>query len=281
MNSMKKVTAALILGIISVSVFAQDFKTATKVAKGQEYNYQNSIVTEITQTMGGQEMKVNSTSNATTKYVIDNVLSSGNVEVLTSVWDLSSKTKAPMMDTTMTYSGKVSPTYKIIIDKHGNFISKEKMDTTGISGLNAAFDVDNKLSGSGMFCEFPAKDLKVGEKWSKSYNDSVNNMAGKLGLVVNTDYTLGATENVDGKAYQKVSYTSNIEIGGKNKMQGMDLFIEGTGVQNGNLLVDPVSKVIYNNKSDIELDMNIAVTGPQNMTIPVSQKMTVTQTLKK
>lgn len=282
MKAIKKLTAALLILSVVIPGTAQEFKTSLKVTKGQEYNYENTVVMDMTQSMAGQEIKVNNNSSATSKFVIDKVLPTGNVEILTSIWDVKSSTKAPMMDTTFSFSGKASPTYKLILDQYGNIISKEKVDTTGINNsMNSAFDMENKLSGSGMFCEFPQKNLQPGEKWSKSTSDSISNMGGKMGLVVNTDYTLGEKESVDGKTLQKVSYTSAIEIGGKSKMQGMDLFIEGTGVQNGNMYLDPVTKVIIDNQSEIELDMNIAVSGQQSMTIPMTQKMKVTQKLKK
>ncbi len=281
MKSILKVNIALSILLISSALYSQEFKTPLKVSKGQEFNYQTDLVADITQTMGGQEMKVNSTSNATTKYVVNNVLNDGSVEVLTSIWDAKSITKAPMMDTTMVFDGKVSPTYKVLISKYGKIISRESVDTTGLKPGSSNFNMENSITSSGLFCDFPEKDIKVGEKWSKSISDSITSMGGKLGFVSNTDYTLGAKETIDGQSLQKITYTSSIEIGGKSKMQGMDLFIEGTGVKNGSMYIDPVSKVVYEDKSNVELDMTVAVSGQQSMTIPMTQKMAISQKLKK
>jgi hypothetical protein len=208
------------------------------------------------------------------------VLNDGNVEVLGSIWDVKASTKAPMMDTTMSFTGRVTPVYKFVFNKYGNSLSKEKVDTTGAISANIGVSMDRNLSPAGLFCEFPEKNLKVGEKWVKTTSDSVPNMGGKLGLNIKTEYTLGGTEMLNGKQVQKVTFTSEIEMGGKAKMQGMDIFIEGTGVQSGTIMVDATSKVITENKSDTELDMNLASTGPQNMTIPTTQKIKTIQKLK-
>lgn len=266
--------------LISLSVNSQEFKTQLKVSKGQEYNYQTESNMDIIQSMGGQEIKVANNSSSTYKYKVENVQNDGKVEVLGSVWDVKATTKAPMMDTTMTFNGRVTPVYKLVFNQNGSSVSREAVDTTGAISANIGVSMDRSISPSGLFCEFPEKNLKVGEKWTKSTSDSVPSMGGKLGLNIKTEYTLGGTQTLNGKQVQKVSFTSEIELGGKANMQGMDIFIEGTGVQNGTILLDVISKVVTENQSDTELDMNLAITGPQNMTIPMTQKIKTTQKLK-
>jgi hypothetical protein len=280
MNSILKGTATLFFFLISLNVNSQEFKTEVKVTKGLEYSYQTESFVDIIQSMGGQEIKVTNNSSSTYKYKVENVLNDGNVEVLGSIWDVKASTKAPMMDTTMSFTGRVTPVYKFVFNKYGNSLSKEKVDTTGAISANIGVSMDRNLSPAGLFCEFPEKNLKVGEKWVKTTSDSVPNMGGKLGLNIKTEYTLGGTEMLNGKQVQKVTFTSEIEMGGKAKMQGMDIFIEGTGVQSGTIMVDATSKVITENQSDTELDMNLAITGPQNMTIPTTQKIKTIQKLK-
>ncbi|NJK98800.1 MAG: hypothetical protein HC905_31280, partial [Bacteroidales bacterium] len=90
---------------------------------------------------------------------------------------------------------------------------------------------------------------------------------------MNTEYTLGAKEKIAGKEMQKITFTSTMEIGGKSKMQGMDFYIEGTGIVNGFMYIDPVSKVISESDTDTEMEMTMALTGQQAMTIPMSIKM--------
>ncbi len=277
MKSMLKVSIALIIVLFSTNGFSQDLKTALKVTKGQEFNQQVDMFMDITQSMGGQEMKMNNNSSFNSKYKILNVLNTGAISMETSTWDIKTQTKAPMMDTTITLSGKQGPVYMVEINKYGKFVNKTITDSSDLKGVN----IGNNLVSSGIFCEFPEKDVvKVGEKWSINKNDSVSQMGGKIGMNYTSEYTLGAVEKIEGKSLQKITLNGTVELGGKAKQMGMDIFIEGTGVSTGTIYIDPVSKVIYTNNSVIELDLSLAITGQQNMTIPMSQKITVNQKLK-
>lgn len=283
MKTIIKGIAILCLILLSANIQAQTFKTAIKVSKGQEYVYQNNTIMDINQTMGTQEMKVYNSSTSTTKNLINNITKKGNIEVVTSNWDVVTVMKMPMADTTKTENkGMVGPSYKVLLGKTGKPISREKYDTTNMAPGTGSIDLNNKLTSSGLFVEFPEKDIKIGDKWNKDVTDSVAIMGGnKMGVTAKTDYTLGGIETIDGKKLQKVTFTSNMELGGKMKMQGMEMFLEGTGVSTGTSYIEPVTKVIYKTETDIELDMTIAVTGQQSMTIPMNQKIKVTQTLKK
>jgi hypothetical protein len=281
MNSILKSTASILLLFVSTAIFAQEFKTPLKVSKGQEFSYQSDVIMVMTMNQAGMEMKINNTTTATNKYKVENVLSSGNIELLWSTWDVTNHANMMGKDTTMKINGKVSPTYKSNIDKYGNIVSKQIVDSTSASELGSQFGGESKLVNSGIFCEFPQKNLQVGEKWNKTLSDTVSNMGMKLALTIKTEYTLGASEVIEGKPIQKITFKSDIEIGGKGNMQGMDMYIEGTGVSNGVINIDPVSKVVNTSKSDIEMDMNMAISGAQSMTIPITQKMTVTNKLKK
>jgi hypothetical protein len=274
---MLKVSIALIAILFSTNSFSQNLKTALKVSKGQEFNQQMDMLMDITQSMGGQEMKMNNNSSVTSKFKIVNLLNNGNVSMEASTWDIKTQTKAPMMDTTVTLPGKQGAVYLMELNKYGKVVSKVVTDSAELKGVN----LGGNLVSSGVFCEFPEKEfVKVGEKWSINKNDTVSQMGGKIGVNYTSEYTLGAVEVIDGKSLQKISLSGNVEMGGKAKQMGMDIFIEGTGVSNGTMYIDPVTKVIYTNNTVIELDMNLAITGQQNMTIPMSQKITVNQKLK-
>lgn len=277
MKSIFSIAIALVLGFCSLSAYSQDLKTQMKVSKGQEFNQQVDILMDITQTMGTQEMKINNNVSSTSKFVINNAPKKGNIEITGTIWDVKTTTKAPMMDTTVSLPGKVGPTMKIELNQYGKLVSKIKTDSAALNGVN----LDNNLVSSGIFVEFPEKEvLKVGEKWTIAKNDTVSQMGGKIGMNFSTEYTLGGVEKIDGKSLQKITTSSNIEMGGKANQMGMDIFIEGTGAGTGTLYIDPVSKVIYTNNTVIELNLDLAVTGQQNMTIPMTQKITVNQKLK-
>jgi hypothetical protein len=278
MNLIKKRTHfALAFFLIPFLVHSQEYKPQFKVANGQEYNYQMDMISESTQSMGGQEMKIPANSTSTIKNLINKIFPDGKIEIIVSSWDAKVSTKM-LKDTTMQFNGKVGPTSKITVDKLGNALSKEKIDTVAASA--GSFNMDNSMIGTILFCEFPDKPLKTGDKWTKEHTDSVGAPFGKLGMKIKTEYTFGSKEIIDGRNLYKVTSTSAIEVAGKGQMQGMDLFIEGTGAKSGNTYFDPATGVIYLDKNKIELSMTVAISGQQSMTIPVTQKMDITIKLK-
>jgi hypothetical protein len=57
------------------------------------------------------------------------------------------------------------------------------------------------------------------------------------------------------------------------------LFIEGSGKSNGTLFFDPTDGLPVAEESTLDLELTIAVTGQQNMTIPQTQSMKTTMVL--
>lgn len=279
MKSYFRNTIALLVFLLPLAGYSQEFKTEVKVSKGLRCEYTTEMNTDVAATQQGMEMKMSDSRNFTTRLEVDDVLSSGNVEVYSSIWDMSSRSKVMGVDTAMVNKGQVGSTYKSEIDKYGTIISFVKMES-GKSQNEGAFAL-SKLTNAAMFCEFPKKNVAVGEKWNKVSDDSISMVGFKTGMTINTDYVLAGIETIDGKSFRKVTYTSNIEIGGKGKIQGMDMFMEGAGADSGSIYLDPETKIIYEKRSDIEMEMSMTITGQQNLTIPVSQKMKITQKLKK
>lgn len=264
-----------ILVTVSILSFSQEYKTEIKVTKDQSYNYKTDMVMDITQTVGGQEMKINTSVSATYKNLILDVIN-GQPKVKSTVWDVQTSMKM-MMDTTIKMEGQIGPENIILYSKYGDVMKKEVGENPSGKDLN----MGSTANSGGIFCEFPERNVKVGDKWTKEQTDSVANaqLGGKVGINIKKEYTLGAMETIDGKEWQKVTVSSTMEIGGKGHVQGMDLFMEGTGIQKGDIYLDPKTNTVYLSKINTEMDMNIALTGPQSMTIPMTQKITSTQKL--
>jgi len=271
MNTIKKITLALVCILLSHLVTAQTYKPVLKVSKGQEYKYEMNMTMDMTQSMGGQEMKVGSTMSATLKNAIENVLPDGKIEIVASQWDGKVTTKM-MKDTTMTYPGQIGSSTKITVDKLGNVVSKIKIEGTGTKDPSlSSFD---NLVNNVLFCEYPETPIKEGDKWTKEHSDSITaGPMGKIELKIKSEYKLGAKETVEGKSLLKVTCSSTLQISGKGNIQGMDVALDGTGAKTDDIYIDPATGVVFSDTSKTEMEMSIAVTGQQNMTIPMTQKM--------
>jgi hypothetical protein len=70
-----------------------------------------------------------------------------------------------------------------------------------------------------------------------------------------------------------------LTITGSGKMMGMEFFMEGSGTVKGAYFFDAKAGLMIADENDTNFDMTMAATGQQNITIPISQSMKLTQTL--
>lgn len=264
----KQVLAAVIL-CISVSLSAQesvDLKYG--FTPGKNFIQSAQLTQNTVQSMGGQEMKVLADIISKNLYTVESVDKDGNATVVVSVTDLSVRTSMMGRDTTMKYND-LKDKSKIVLSNSGKTLSTSKLDSSQSASI---FDQMN----SGRLRSVPGKVVKVGETWSEK-DTITRNPSGGTPLSVNieseTENTLVGKESRDGKEYYKVSYTISMTINGKGTQMGMELYMEGTGKSQGFYLFDPKLAMIGYSEEDAELNMNVAVSGPQNMTIPMTQSM--------
>lgn len=125
----------------------------------------------------------------------------------------------------------------------------------------------------------PAKPVMIGEKWSTTRSDTTEAMGGKNVSTATIDYTLAGSEKVGGRDCLKVTYAGKVAITGKGSMMGMDVFTEGTGTMSGTFFFDESSGLLVVDNGKFTNEMTAALTGAQNMTIPISQVGTMRHTL--
>jgi hypothetical protein len=129
----------------------------------------------------------------------------------------------------------------------------------------------------------PGKTVKTGEKWQ---DHSVNNKKAASGtpfeieIISDTEYTLAGKETVDGKEMLKITFAGNLTMKGKGSQMGMEMFLEGTGKNEGFSYFDPLVSLVISTEENLEMEINVAVSGPQNMTIPMTQSIKTVITLE-
>jgi hypothetical protein len=82
----------------------------------------------------------------------------------------------------------------------------------------------------------------------------------------------------DGKSVYKISYKSSLELAGTGKQMNMDLFLEGTGEVTGLIYFDPAASITVYAEGNTEMNSTVTVSGQQNMSIPMTQKVKVVST---
>ena len=276
---MKKNLLLIALLLTTALVYSQEsVMLKYNFVKGKTYSQNVLVNTNITQTMGSQEMKIQSDIDANNEYTIEGVAKDGNGTLLVSMLNASVHSAVMGKDTTLKLND-LKYKSRTVFSKEGKSISTVKVDSTDAAKLMGQANQLIKLP------LLPGRSVKIGEKWQDTVVETTKPSAGNpfaIDIKSITEYTLVGKEVKDGKQCFKISYSGTLTINGKGNQMGMDMFMEGTGQVAGFNYFDPKTSLIAYSEGDTEMDMSIAVSGQQNMTIPMTQTMkSVIKTVEK
>jgi hypothetical protein len=266
------------------------FVIATNASFGQEsvmlkYNFKEgksfkttmNLTNEMVQSMMGQEMKATSTVGAVSEYKISKVDAKNNVTALVTILDVTASTVAMGKENVVKKSDFKKENISAVYNQTGKVLSSALVDTT------EDFSAIGSYSGFVKLQILPAREVKVGEVWNEKQIDTVENGPSNpmtfMTTAMDTEYTLVGKEVREGKNVYRISYKSSMELAGKGKQMNMDLFLEGTGEVTGFFLFEPTASIVVYSEGNTEMNSTITVSGQQNMSIPMTQKVKVVSTL--
>ena len=278
---MKRVFLTLTLLFVFVIASNASFGQESVMLKynfkeGKSFKTTMNLTNEMVQSMMGQEMKATSTVGTVSEYKISKVDAKNNATALVTILDLSATTVAMGKEDVVKKSDFKKENICAEYDQTGKSISGKLIDTTEDFSKVGSFQGFVKLQ------ILPAREVKVGEVWNEKQIDTVNNGPSNpmsfMTTAMETEYTLVGKEVREGKNVYKISYKSSMELAGKGKQMNMDLFLEGTGEVTGFFYFDPAASITVYSEGNTEMNSTITVSGQQNMSIPMTQKVKVVST---
>lgn len=270
---MKKILSVMAMVIALTfmcnNTYAQDAVTLKyNFKEGKAYKTVTKVITTTTQSMMGQEMKFDVIIDMQSDMSVTKVDTEGNASMLIN---LKGNTEMNLPEAA---GGKKSETFtneaiNATFAPDGKSINQTMVDK---DGKNVTVKDYIKLT------ELPSKALKAGDTWQEKRVDTVANSASPIAVITTTDtkYTVVGKEMVDGKDLFKIAYDGTLEITGKGSQMGMEMVMEGTGATKGFYFYNPALSIVVGSEGLIEMNTNINVSGPQNMTIPMNQTIKVT-----
>ena len=271
------ITLSLLLLFIT-SLSAQDtYKLEYKFEKGKTYRYLDLTKTDMTQEMMGKEMKIKSESNIVNRLIVDDVTENGNAVLLISADSMKVFSSTPMGDTTIVLSELIGKRTKVILSNLGKIEYREIVDSVKITGRAAGAAQRESIQ----FPKLSDKVVKIGDVWTATTQDTVNQMGGKIAVIGNYEYTLLGQEKKDDCNCLKITYTGKTTTEGKASMQGMEFFIDGSGKINGTIYFDAKAGLVVYEETNSDSETNMALTGEQQMIIPITQVTKTVRTLFK
>lgn len=274
------IKSLFVLSFVTISIFANSQEAVMlkyNFVKGKTYILSSKLSTNVTQTMGPQEIKVENGIISNSDMQIEDVDNNGNATSLVTLKSASIHTKIPAMnrDTTMNFND-LNEQRRVVFASTGKEISSITITPEKVMKMMSSASQFTRIQN------LPGKSINTGEKWNDKLIDSTKaNQQSPVNMAISTDmeYSLVGKEVKDGVELLKISFSGAITITGKGNMQGMDLFVEGTGKSEGFSYFNPKTSLVVNTESNTEMDMSIAVSGQQNMTMPMTQSIKISTTL--
>lgn len=275
MKNLKIKILITFIALASSGLFAQEsFKLNYNFVKGKDYKYKITNDGIVTQTMMGQEIKININGEIYAKLESEGA-NADSTYLLISLDSAKYRINMPMRDTTTTLDNMIGKRTRLTVLKDGRIMDRQTIDTV-MGNADMMSQVGAELTS---LIILPDKEIKMGETWNNENIDSVKMMGGSIKTKSNIDYTLlGKTDTLDHPCL-RIGYQGKTSSEGKAKIMGMELFIEGNGKVTGMFLFDAGRGIMINSNSQIDNEMTMAATGEQNIIIPISQSSKQVKTL--
>lgn len=260
---------------ITFGIMAQEANLTMKPVAKSKYNVEVTSQVNVVQNMAGMEMKVNANTLAKGTMEIENVAANGNFTVLSTWNEMKANTSAMGKDTTVSYDN-LNFMVRTEYDKSGKIIKNERIGKINSSDETMAM-MEQVASGI-KFHQLPAKAVSKNDTWSFNSNDTIN-MGGMGMQMISTSedkYTFVGKETKEGVEFYRVNMSGPAKITGSASQMGMEMTIEGTGMGEGYSLIDKKTVFPAEIVTNLGLDMSIIVSGPQSMSIPMTQNVVST-----
>ncbi|MDP4172412.1 MAG: hypothetical protein Q8933_00470 [Bacteroidota bacterium] len=272
----KLILLPLIALLMSFNLQAQSYKLKYNLEKGKTYRYSSELSGDFTQQIMGQELKIENSTKITSRFLVDSIDKDGNMVLVASIDSGEVISKMPTKDTSVVSLDKfVNKKVRTCLNPYGKILSKSPSDTTSEGFESLGITQNNLLQ----FVRLPEKEVKAGESWTITTDDTLEMMGGKVLNSVNMTYKLAGKAVFQGHNCLKLDFTGDVKNSGKAQVMGMEVYIEGNGKTSGSTYFDNEKGIVVAVDGLINNDMTMATKGEQNMIIPINQSMKMKQIL--
>ncbi|MFZ5518843.1 MAG: DUF6263 family protein [Candidatus Zhuqueibacterota bacterium] len=263
-----------IIAIIFLVGCSSSYKLQYKGAPGDMHQYKIDTNMDMSMEMMGNEMNFTTQVLNLISQKINQVDNEGNLTVSFMYDSLSFSSNSPQMAQAQSMVDemfkKVKGTeFKCSISKHGKVLNIAEMDSLIPGQFKQMVNPRQTFTSISPF--LPLTPVKIGDTWTSDDVIPVENSGLNMKVNTKSNFTLVGTEKSGEKELLKITYTNKMLIEGEGEQMGMSMTIEGDGEGKGHFLFDKKAGMIFGAESETEMDLTIAVSGAQNMTMPMTQ----------
>ena len=244
-----------------------------RMDKGQNIKYSLSEAVTQTMDMMGQSIEVVSTKDYL--FSMQSQKAEDNKFYLNVIMDtMSVNAESPQGEMAGDMSDAIGKSFTMSVSsigQEGDFdgieLIKYSLGPQGERGIQSDFET--------FFPNITGEPLKVGDTWPSKDTLRINEQGMELILSFNYENKLAGFETVQDLECAKITseYTGSLE--GEGTQQGMDMTFEGDSEGTATLLFAYKKGMFVQQISEGFTEATIAITGAQNMTIPMTMDVKV------
>ncbi len=271
---------SLLTGLAVAAIRGDAYKLAYGMKKGQRLKYKMSLTVDQSMEMMGREMNTG-VNGATTLHVdVEEVSKEGNITFVYALDSLRTQIKSPQLDSTFKNPPELlGKRTRQTINAYGKKLKTVVVDSLKLAGIIA--QLAGGRQSSFQLVELPEKEVRNGESWTTSSTDTSSQGNVKVVVTPNVTYTVAGEVDTLGYKCPRLAYKGATKVKGEGTQMGMNVVFEGEGPTTGTAYFAPKEGLFVGMLSNSDLEMTIAVTGQQNMTIPQSTSTKLSMVLVK
>lgn len=295
---MKHIIALSLLVACTLTSTAQQYDLKLNLKKGQHYKQSMTMVMDLTQSIGGQEMSINTKMQFKFTQTVKSITSKGDFEIENEYSRVAMDMDAMgqkisydsnVKDTTgneilktysSTFSKILGKKFIVVLSPKGKVVEikgfkeliealeKGSMDPATKKLIEGTFD-EHKMTSSfeSSYHMFPDNSVKVGDSWSQK-----NMVESMFPIEISTTYLLKEVNNGIAKITVKGDFTMKKD---DYKANGITMKINFSGTYNGFYDLDINSGM--SNRAEIAMPMK-GTMEVMDMEVPVTVNSTITTT---
>lgn len=244
-----------------------------KAPKGQTFTYEKSEVS--TQSMKVMGQAVETKTDKTMTFKVQSLgLVEGGYNLNITIDSLAASLQTPQGQFAADTEPVVGKSFDMILSVRGGASGLE--DAEGIEfsmGLAGTRSIEPDFQA--FFPDLPEQRVKVWDSWPSADTLTMSDSGMDVTIVTENLNVLEGFETIDGRECAKVTADVVGTLTGQGMQGGANLDFEGDMTGKETWYFDYADGVLVRSSSDLSVTASVNVTGPQEMTIPVTQTMTL------
>jgi len=263
-------------------------KAAVKTSDGVILQYRmpegKAMMYEKTET-STQSMKVmgqamDTSTNKTMAFTVEpKGLKEGKHSLTITIDSMDAGIETPQGKFTADTEPAVGESFNMMLSVQGKEMALDEAD--GIEyNLGMAGTRSIRPDFEAFFPDLPAERVKIWDTWTTQDTIDVADSGMDVRVVSENLNVLEGYETVNGRECAKVTVDVKGSVTGEGMQGGANLAFDGEMTGKETWYFDYSEGLFIKSSADLSVVATVSVTGPQDMTIPVSQSMEITAALK-